>query len=93
MDNRVLSYSKGSSFDDGYRGVIRQMLSPWGEDRKSFVQRIKRWLARANQSSLQSMEREAIALAKWSGFVEPNEPSVDNGLGLVFLFQHLFGAI
>jgi hypothetical protein len=89
MDNRILSYSKNSSLDDGYRGTIRQMLSPWGEDRNSFVQRLKRWLARVKQATLEDMGREAIALAKWSGFIEPNEATVDSGLGLVFLFQHL----
>ena len=28
-------------------------------------------------------------MAKWCGFLESNEQAVDNGLGLVFLFQHL----
>ena len=68
---------------------MQHVLSPWGENRENFVTRLQRWLAREKQVPIRSTEREATGLAKWCGFLEKNEQAVDNGLGLIFLFQHL----
>ena len=89
MDSVVLSYHQNGSFDDGYRDAVQHILSPWGDDRESFIVRVKRWIAREKQISVREAEREATGLAKWCGFLHSHEQSVDNGLGLVFLFQHL----
>lgn len=89
MDSIILSYHENGAFDDGYRGAVQNLLSPWGESRDSFVARVQRRLAREKQVSIRSTRREAVGLAKWCGFLENNEQAVDNGLGLIFLFQHL----
>lgn len=89
MDSLILSYHQNGAFDDGYRGAVQHLLSPWGEEREEFVERVQRWLAREKQIPIQNAKREATGLAKWCGFLESNEQAVDNGLGLVFLFQYL----
>ena len=89
MDSMILSYHENGALDDGYRGAVQHVLSPWGENRENFVTRLQRWLAREKQVPIRSTEREATGLAKWCGFLEKNEQAVDNGLGLIFLFQHL----
>ena len=89
MDSMILSYHENGAIDDGYRGAVQHVLSPWGENRENFVIRLQRWLAREKQVPIRSTEREATGLAKWCGFLEKNEQAVDNGLGLIFLFQHL----
>lgn len=89
MDSLILSYHQNGAFDDGYRGAVQHLLSPWGEEREDFIERLQRWLAREKQIPIKSARREATGLAKWCGFLESNEQAVDNGLGLVFLFQHL----
>ena len=89
MDSLILSYHENGSFDDGYRGAVQHLLSPWGENRENFIARLQRWLAREKQVPIRSTRREATGLAKWCGFLESEEQAVDNGLGLIFLFQHL----
>ena len=89
MDSMILSYHENGAIDDGYRGAVQHVLSPWGENRENFVTRLQRWLAREKQVPIRATEREATGLAKWCGFLEKNEQAVDNGLGLIFLFQHL----
>ena len=89
MDSMILSYHENGAFDDGYRGAVQHVLSPWGENRENFIQRVQRWIAREKQIPIRLAKREATGLAKWCGFLEKNEQAVDNGLGLIFLFQHL----
>ena len=89
MDSMILSYHENGAFDDGYRGAVQHVLSPWGENRENFIKRVQRWLAREKQIPIRLAKREATGLAKWCGFLEKNEQAVDNGLGLIFLFQHL----
>lgn len=89
MESLILSYHENGAFDDGYRGAVQHLLAPWGENRDNFVQRLQRWLAREKQTPIRSTRREANGLAKWCGFLDSDEQAVDNGLGLIFLFQHL----
>jgi serine/threonine protein kinase len=89
MDSMILSYHENGAFDDGYRGAVQHVLSPWGENRDEFIIRLQRWLAREKQMPIRATKREAAGLAKWCGFLEKDEQAVDNGLGLIFLFQHL----
>ena len=79
MDSMILSYHENGAIDDGYRGAVQHVLSPWGENRENFVTRLQRWLAREKQVPIRSTEREATGLAKWCGFLEKNEQAVDNG--------------
>ena len=62
MDTVILSYHQNGSFDDGYRGAVQHLLSPWGEDRESFVARVQRFGSR----EINSLKRliEAVGLAK-----------------------------
>ena len=89
MDSLIVSYQQESQFDSGYRRVVQELLAPWSEEKDVFVQRLKRWLAKEKQVPQNEVAREAGALAKWCGFLDANESMVDDGLGLVYLFQHL----
>ena len=89
MDSVMISYQEDNQFDAGYRRVVQELLAPWSEEREAFVQRLKRWLAKEKQVPQKSVIRESRALAKWCGFLDSNEATVDDGLGLVYLFQHL----
>ncbi len=89
MDSVIVSYQKDNQFDAGYRRVVQELLAPWSEEREAFVQRLKRWLAKEKQVAQKTVSRESRALAKWCGFLESNETTVDDGLGLVYLFQYL----
>lgn len=89
MDSVMISYQEDSQFDAGYRRVVQELLAPWSEGREAFVQRLKRWLAKEKQVAQKTVLRESRALAKWCGFLDVNEATVDDGLGLVYLFQYL----
>lgn len=89
MDSVIISYQEDNQFDAGYRRVVQDLLAPWSEEREAFVQRLKRWLAKEKQVPQKTVLRESRALAKWCGLLDSNEATVDDGLGLVYLFQYL----
>ena len=61
------------------------MLSPFGEDRTTFVERLERWLACDRQVPVAEVGKEVLGVDQMVRILQPDERRVDSGLGLSFL--------
>ncbi len=84
-----LHYHWPPGLDDGYRGAVLQLLSPWNESRKALEARLQRWLSRDRGVPPDANAREASVLARWCGHLEPGEPAVNAAVGLAYLYRHV----
>lgn len=84
-----LRYHSPPGLDDGYRGAVLEILSPWQDDKPALEQRLARWLSRDRQVPPETLSTEAAVLARWCGFLEPDEVPVNSAVGLAFLYRHL----
>lgn len=85
----TLRYHFPAGVEDGYRGAVREILSPWNETRFELTQRLQRWLARDQGLTLDRAANEAAVLTRWCGFVGDGEEPVNAAAGLAFLYRHL----
>jgi len=89
MEAVYLRYHLPAGPDDGYRGAVQELLAPWNENRADLQQRLKRWLARDQQRPPDQVHTEASVLARWCGYLEKGETSVNAAVGLAYLYRHL----
>ena len=74
--------------DDGFIGLLQDLLAPWSDTRESAQRRVARWLARDQHAHPEDCMLEARALVRWCGFLAPGEAPVNAGLGLAALLRH-----
>jgi len=89
METIRLDYNWPPGAEDGYRGAVRRLLAPWQSKRSEVEARLGRWLARDRDLPVADVAREASILARWCGFLEPDEAPVNAAMGLSFLHRHL----
>ncbi len=89
MEAVTLRFHDPPGYDDGYRGAVQQILSPWNDTREEAELRLARWLARDHQQPVQAVRGEASALARWCGYLGDDEEPVNAAVGLTFLYRHL----
>lgn len=89
METIPLRYHSPPSPQDGYQGAVREILAPWHDTRKQMVVRLQRWLARDQQVTVDSTQREAEVLTRWCGYPLPGESPINAAAGLAFLYRHI----
>ncbi|MBO84508.1 MAG: hypothetical protein CL927_04065 [Deltaproteobacteria bacterium] len=89
MESVTLRYHDPPEDDDGFRGAVLELLSPWNDGREDAIARISRWLARDRGTGAGDVLDEAEALVRWCGYRVPKEPPLNSGLGLAYLLRHL----
>jgi tetratricopeptide (TPR) repeat protein len=89
METVTLRFHNPAETDDGYRGAVQQILSPWNDTRDEAEARIGRWLARDHQCTTGAVSGEASALTRWCGYIGEGEQPVNAAVGLTFLYRHL----
>ena len=67
MDSMILSYHENGAIDDGYRGAVQHVLSPWGEN-ENFVIAPATMVGERKASSHSFHRTRGYRLAKWCGF-------------------------
>ena len=89
METVTLRFHDPPGVEDGYRGAVQDLLAPWNDTRFEAESRLARWLARDHQRPPASVAGEAAALARWCGYLRPEERPVNAAVGLAFLYRHL----
>ncbi|MBN1335589.1 MAG: protein kinase [Deltaproteobacteria bacterium] len=84
-----LRFHRPPGLDDGYRGAVLDLLSPWQESRSALEERLARWISRDRRTSPEEARAEAAVLARWCGYRRPGENEVNAAVGLAFLYRHL----
>jgi serine/threonine protein kinase len=88
MESIGLRYHPGSKRGGCYE-ELQERLFPWGETRETIDARLRRQLQYLLGLPQSQSGRQAAALTRWCGFLEPGERSLEAALGLVFLYQRL----
>jgi len=89
MEVVTLRYHDPPAEDDGYRGAVLELLAPWNDGREEAEARIAGWLARDRGVAVDAVADEAHALARWCGYREEGEHTINASLGLAYLLRHL----
>jgi len=89
MEVTRLRYHWPPGLDDGYRGAVLQLLSPWYDTREELETRLGRWLSRDRRLPRDDVALEASVLTRWCGHGEAGEPAVNAAVGLAYLYRHL----
>jgi serine/threonine protein kinase/tetratricopeptide (TPR) repeat protein len=89
MEVVQLRYHWPPGLDDGYRGAVMQLLTPWHDSREELEARLCRWLSRDREAALTAVSSEAKVLARWCGHNKPGEPALNAAVGLAYLYRHL----
>ena len=89
MEIAVLRYHNPPGPEDGYRGAVQEILAPWNDNRTALQARFKRWLSRDQQRTPERVDTEASVLARWCGYMDEGETTVNASVGLAFLYRHL----
>ena len=89
MESITLRYHNPPGPDDGYRGAVRELLSPWNDTRAELEERLTRWLARDWGVPRESVVEEASQLARWCGMLREGEAPIHAAAGLAYLYRYL----
>ncbi len=84
-----LRFHRPPGLDDGYRGAVLELLSPWQESRAAIEERLARWISRDRRCTPDEARAEASVLARWCGYRRPGETEVNAAVGLAYLYRHL----
>lgn len=88
MEPLVSRFHDPPQADDGFIGLLQDLLAPWGDTREGAQARVARWLARDQHAHAEDCRLEAEALVRWCGFLAPGEAPVNAGLGVAALLRH-----
>lgn len=88
MEPLVSRFHDPPQADDGFIGLLQDLLAPWGDTRDGAQARVARWLARDQHAHAEDCKLEAQALVRWCGFLAPGEAPVNAGLGVAALLRH-----
>jgi tetratricopeptide (TPR) repeat protein len=89
MEVVQLRYHWPPGLDDGYRGAVMQLLTPWHDSREELEARLIRWLSRDRDAPPSAVASEAAVLSRWCGHNKPGEPALNAAVGLAYLYRHL----
>lgn len=88
MESVSLRYHSPPGVDDGSIGAVTQLLLPWQDTASDLEDRLKRWIARDRETTLEQVQNEARILTRWCGHAGDGPPP-DAAVGLHYLIRHL----